>query len=357
VHLFLLLALLGPLRAHADETRCVQCCQAAGLTACRPSLRVYGEGSRVVPEAGAFRILGLWTLGCDGQGRFDPGATAVVSSNPVDGEVLGPGVTPAALHCFRQACALPRDACLLIRSEERSRVLDCKSGQPLASGRLAIPGESRTLPGMVVAVVDERPLVVLPTQGHPAPPTPPPSTPSTPVPPAAATTALPYYPGPEGPPPAVAPPPKPVAVVSEAQGVVFEIPTPAPEGRCANSDALRAESHRRVDIGNEAFISGRLQKAVDEYRAALSIDRCDAAAWAALGEAALKQGRPDLAVRALRETLRHNPRNYHAAATLGLAYEKIGQKGLAQEAYRQALAIKPGLPAAVEGLARVAAQR
>lgn len=369
----LLMLFVSPLSI-AGERECISCCQAGGLASCRPSLRMIGPGSVISPEAGAWRTLGLWTIPCEGDGRFDPGATAVSSENPLEGEVLTSGIPLVAIHCFRQACKLPEGSCLYLKTEGRTRILNCESGDSLSAAALKIPGQKRMESGSVTAIVGDRPLVVQLTEGRPprslalpsvASPTPL-DKPSQPL----LLDGIPYYPAedaaPKNPPESrvdsalltsssAAPPepthsPSPTAPVGV---IAIELPAPAAEDRCTDSPTLRSESHRRVDIGNEALAAGRPQKAVDEYRAALTIDRCDAYAWAAIGGLALEQGRSDLAITAFQQTLRFNPRHYLAAARLGLAWERQGRLDLAVESFRRSLEIRPGFPEAAQGLERV----
>ncbi|MFN7143483.1 MAG: hypothetical protein ACK4YP_06905, partial [Myxococcota bacterium] len=94
--------------------------------------------------------------------------------------------------------------------------------------------------------------------------------------------------------------------------------------------------------------------ALSEYRAALTMDVCNAYAWLGIGEIAGGAARPDLAVRALRNTTRILPGHYGAWTMLGKAYEALRQSQLAAEAYATALELRPGLPEAVEGWRRTA---
>ncbi|MCB9792431.1 MAG: tetratricopeptide repeat protein [Alphaproteobacteria bacterium] len=132
-------------------------------------------------------------------------------------------------------------------------------------------------------------------------------------------------------------------------------PPPAPGESCSTPASLIAESRRHVDLGNEAEIAQDAQTAADEYRAAITMDACNAFAWASLGSLALREGQPDEAVKALRVALRLRPEHYGAATDLGTAYERLGQTDRAVEAYRAALAAKPEHAPAKQGLSRLGA--
>jgi predicted Zn-dependent protease len=107
-------------------------------------------------------------------------------------------------------------------------------------------------------------------------------------------------------------------------------------------------------MGDASRALNQLDEAIPEYMAALAMDRCSAAAWAALGQTALQGGRPMEATRALQLATRISPKHYPAYAALGQALEHLGQTERASIAYAQALSIKPDYPPATDGLARVA---
>jgi Flp pilus assembly protein TadD len=130
------------------------------------------------------------------------------------------------------------------------------------------------------------------------------------------------------------------------------VPSP-PGATCTTSEPLRGESRRHADLGDQAGMTGDPAGAAAEYRAAITMDNCNPAAWASLGGLVLKAGHPGSAVDAFRVVNRLQPQHYGAWASLGAAYEALGQRDLARDAYQRALSLKPGLPDAVTGLARV----
>ncbi|MCB9746432.1 MAG: tetratricopeptide repeat protein [Alphaproteobacteria bacterium] len=139
-----------------------------------------------------------------------------------------------------------------------------------------------------------------------------------------------------------------------AKPVDLSAPTP-PKGPCSTPVSLIAESSRHVDLGNEAEIAQDVQTAADEYRAAITMDACNALAWAALGSLALREGQAADAVTPLRVAHKLKPEHYGVATDLGRAYERLGQSAQAVEAYRDALEARPGHAPAKQGLDRLGA--
>ena len=135
-------------------------------------------------------------------------------------------------------------------------------------------------------------------------------------------------------------------------GVDPTIPGP-PGASCTTSEPLRGESRRHGDLGDQARVTGDPAGAAAEYRAAITMDNCNPAAWASLGGLVLKAGHPGAAVDAFRVVNRLQPNHYGAWASLGAAYEALGQRDLARDAYQRALTLKPGLQDAASGLARL----
>jgi hypothetical protein len=356
----MLLTLAGLTQAGEDE--CVACCKAAGLSGCRTSLRMYGEGSMATAEGGAWRVLGLWFLDCDGTARFESGSTAVVAEMPVSGELLLSGTHAAAFHCFTQGCSYPELACFDVMSPQRMRLVDCEDGAAMTALQLAQGGPPPPGSETIIAVVGDKPLVVEPVQRPPTPPHPaapeqgccgrglfghdaPARAAVVTQSPAAGLQASPD------------PPELGVARGSSEVGVVFDIPAPPLSPECGTAEVLRTESRRRVEVGNEATLRGDLQAASDEYRAALTLDPCNPYAWADLGSLALQLGQVNEAAIALAQAVEIQPRHYTAHTNLGLAYESLGQYQLAWDAYSAALALRPHHQPAKRGQERVARHR
>jgi hypothetical protein len=348
--------------AHAADDECVACCRASGLSGCRTSLKMYGDGSVATAEGGAWRVLGLWVLGCDGQGRFEAGSTAVVASMPISGELFLASTPPAAFHCFTQACSFPRNACFDSMGDGRIRLVDCRDGAPMPASELAQPGPEPPGSESIIAVVGGRPLVVLPAL-DPAPTAPVPTEACCGAPashglfgrgasPQAAVITS-SEPGTEPPPASVHPPTLGDGLAAAEAGLVIEIPQPPLSADCGTAETLRAESRRLVDAGNEAELAGQDQRAIDAYRAALTLDACNPFAWADLGATAVRLQRPAEAALALAQAVELQPRHYTAFTNLGLAYEALGHPELARAAYMSALGLRPHHAPAQRGLERL----
>jgi hypothetical protein len=337
----------------AGEDECVACCRAGGLSGCRTELRLYGDGSAAAREAGGWRLMGLWVLSCGGRARFEPGATAVAVELPVAGELLLAATPTMAVHCFTQACSLPEGGCLRREAGERVRLVDCQDGTPLAAAQLSRPGPPPPGSETVVVVVGERPLVTAPIQTDALRPTP-----VTRLdaccggPPAPATSAV--VTRSAG---ASAGAAQPGAGPRDHRTFAIEVPAPPMEADCQVAEALATEARRRDAAGSEAVLAGQPQRAIDEYRAALTLDPCNPWAWADLGAIALQVGMPHEAAISLAQAVDLQPRHYAAWTNLGLAYEALGQYPLAAEAFRSALALRPHHGPAEEGLRRIEGRR
>ncbi|MDP2306842.1 MAG: hypothetical protein Q8P18_12535 [Pseudomonadota bacterium] len=363
-----LFSLAPPARA-ADEA-CFECCRAGGLSSCEARLRVFGEGAPVAREGAGWRVVGLWELGCDGVGAFDPGATVVLDHAPLGGELIMQALNPLQVHCFEQACALPESTCVTPADDlGRLFLLDCESDLPVDAATLSNVSPVTRSPGAKVVVIDGRPLVVLPVSGTAF---------------AAGTSNGAHAPSRSGSPrivptgssapamtagPSSSPRPEPVAAApSTAMPAAASMPSSDPMAALAASlpadpptackapaEALRGEARKRVDAGDDRRIKRDALGALQEYRAALTMDACNAYAWNGIGDIANEAARPDLAVRALRNTTRLLPGHYGAWTMLGRNYEALRQSSLAAEAYSKALELRPGLPEALDGWRRTAA--
>jgi len=333
---------------------------------------MYGEGSVATAEGGAWRVLGVWFLDCSGQGRFERGSTAVVATMPVSGELLLASTAPEAFHCFTQGCSYPEDACFDRMAEGRMRMVDCRDGAAMPASKLAQPGPPPPGSETIIAVVGHRPLVVEPVDASLAPTIPPPATSACcgndsaglfghGDPPRSAVITQ----SPQGLDPgravSAAPPALDEGLYRRGSGhqglYVLDVPEPPLSLDCGTSDVLRTESRRRVDAGNEALVRGELQQAIDEYRAALTLDPCNPYAWADLGSIALELDNAAAAALALSQAVEIQPRHYTAYSNLGLAYEALDQPDLAYEAFGVALSLRPHHQPAQQGRQRVEQQR
>ncbi|MES2642570.1 MAG: hypothetical protein V4850_24005 [Myxococcota bacterium] len=364
--------------ARAADDACFACCQAGGLASCKAEIRVYGEGARVAREGAVWRVVGLWEIGCDGVGVFDAGATVVLDHAPLVGELIMQALNPLQVHCFTQACALPATTCVT-PSDDLGRffLLDCDTELPVDGITLSDVKPVTRLPSTKVVVVDGRPLVVQPVSGSAFAPgttngahaparsgspriapigaaTPEARVPVASVP---APAPVPVY-TPAPPPVAPAPPvaaPQPPPSSDPMAALAATLPADPPTACKPPADALRGEARKRVDSGDDRRIKKDALGALQEYRAALTMDPCNAYAWNGIGDIANEAARPDLAVRALRNTTRLLPGHYGAWTMLGRNYEALRQNVLAAEAYAQALQLRPGLPEALDGWRRTAA--
>jgi tetratricopeptide (TPR) repeat protein len=148
----------------------------------------------------------------------------------------------------------------------------------------------------------------------------------------------------------------------------------------------RGSASARTNLGNGLLNAGRVQEAIEQFRAALRSEPGYAAAHIGLGTALFRNGRIEealaehrMAVRLApalgdahynlattlqavgrlaesvaeyRETLRVEGGSLDVYLALGGALERLGRFREANAEYREVLRLAPGLPAAVEGLAR-----
>lgn len=319
----LLLALaLGSSPASAGALQCQQCCKDAGLFTCPTTLRVYGPGSTVNKEVGGVRVSGFWRLDCEQGARFEEGGTVVVASSPSEGEILLVGSPLSTVECFRDWCSLPQGACIQGRPGGSMALLRCVDGQPLTEDQLLRLGTPPT-PPVERATPSPSPQANEPIH-------------SVVVEPAEGSAYGPHLPA-EGPIPLV---------------LGFDLP-PAPAARCVTVPVLVAESTRLVDQGDQARLNDQHRQAADSYRAAVTVDRCNAIAWTALGQLALAADDLGVATTALEYATQLRPTHYGAQTSLGLAYEARGDVTRARLAWQRALEERPGHPAAEDGLRRV----
>ncbi|GDX78779.1 hypothetical protein LBMAG42_05900 [Deltaproteobacteria bacterium] len=323
--------------ALANDTTCVACCKAGGLAGCPTTLQVRTEKSATEPLGMGWELQGAWVVACDGSGRFDPSVNLQTDHEPEYGEVLNSSANPLAVHCFTQACALPRGVCIGPASGDGNvGLIGCDDTLPVDQRELAGGGGHAPGNTAMVVVIDGRPIVAEPPSTSASPASPP-------------AVASPYY----DTPPAVVPTPRPPEPAPLPAGpVALELPADPPDPCTPAPDAVRAESRKRVGSGDDFRIAGRIAEALKDYRAALTMDKCNGYAWMSIAQVTIDQGRTDLAIRALRNTTRLLPTHPGGWLMMGKAYETFGQKGLAAEAFKKATELAPGNAEAIEGYMR-----
>ncbi len=331
--------------ALADDSMCLACCKAGGISACDTTIQVRTEKSGTEPVGAGWALQGAWIVACDGSGHFDPGFSALFDHEPDYGEVLNSGINPLALHCFTEACAMPKGVCVGPANADGSvQLVGCDDTLPTDQRELAGGAGPSPGPGAMVVVIDGRPLVAERQRGAQAAPRA-----AVPAPVAA-------------PPPLAAAVPVPVAVATAAATVSatpsaaapggVELPSDPPDPCTPAPDAVRTESRKRVGSGDDFRIAGRTSEALKDYRAALSMDKCNGYAWMSIAQVAVDLARTDLAIRALRNTTRLLPAHPGGWMMQGKAYEAFGQRTLAAQAFKKATELAPGNAEAIEGYMR-----
>lgn len=324
------------------------CCDAVGARSCPTSLLASGPGSKLGQEGGATRVLGLWRLSCEGGATFQSDATYVAATTPADGTVFA-ALDEGAAACFDAACPLPGSLC--VRHEgDRVAVVDCSTGGAPSATAWA----SRTVDDTRAVVVNRRVIAVRAVmnanRGAVA------AAGSRPE--AAASVVAPTGVGAPpvttykaGLPPEVRRGTPQAPSHLDTAGWDLTLP-PAPPEPCRTAGGMRDASASQVDAGNEAAMSGDMNTALAKYRAAITINSCNAFAWADLGETLLLLGEPARARTALEIATRLMPTHYQAWTNLGRSEEALGRTAAASEAYRSALKAQPGFGPAEEGLQR-----
>lgn len=294
-----------------------------------------------------WELQGAWVVACDGSGRFDPSLNLQTDHEPEYGEVLNSSANPLAVHCFTQACALPKGVCVGPASGDGNvGLVGCDDTLPVDQKELAGGGGSSPGAGAMVVVIDGRPIVAEPPGAAPVAASPGYGA-------APAVVSSPYYGAAPPAAPSAAPVPAPVPPTPGPAGpVVLELPVDPPDPCNPAPDAVRAEARKRVGTGDDLRIAGRTAEALKDYRAALTMDKCNGYAWMSISQVTVEQGRTDLAIRALRNTTRLLPAHPGGWLMLGKAFETFGQKGLAAEAYKKATELAPGNAEAIEGYMR-----
>lgn len=303
--LSLLMTVVGA--AQADGWECEECCKDAGMAGCPTRIRVFGDGSLAVKEGTIWRIKGLWFVDCDQGVTFDEGATVVVAEPPRSGEVLRLASPAQTVRCFEQSCAaqLPADACIVEHENELFRLVNCSSQEALTQGQMRTTS--------MVARTPRQPQLTQTTQ------------PIEPLPPLEQTLTAP-----------------------------LSMPQPPPQ-QCNTSEVVSEEADRRLVLGDAARVSGDLHEAVQEYLAAVAMDRCSVNGWSALGMAALSGGLLNDAETALEIAVNLDDGHYGAWTALGEVRERQGMPQRALSAYEAALTVQPQHPPAMRAVARIQA--
>ncbi|MCA9493086.1 MAG: hypothetical protein KC621_24315 [Myxococcales bacterium] len=286
------------------------CCAAVGAGACPSSLTVVGPATQQTTSPNGTTLRGLYVVTCDvGPVWMSEAIQTTVAPYP-SGTVLTPMLTNAAA-CFDASCRLPEGSCL---QSEGSRIFvsDCQMSGPMSDQAWSRPAR----PDKAAVVVNGRVL----------------------------GSAL------SG---EVTPVPAPQVMNRPVAGAIDATVPEMPPDPCIPSAGLRDVSNAQVDAGNEAVIAGDWGTAADRYRAAITINKCNAFAWTALGEALLASNNPVAARQALEAATRLMPANFHAWTVLGQASEKAGDRTAAVSAYQHALEQRPGHRPAADGLQRV----
>ena len=285
--------------AFADAPALDACCLAAGLTDCPETVFALGDDSTQISGPTGTKVSGAWALSCTTGPAWDDAFHGTSAQSVTTGSVLG-GLSAGAAACFDASCRLPEGTCM--RASGPTVMLSRCNGAPLA-GDVAFEAPLREARGAVV--IGSR--VVGSGDAPPAAP------------------------------------------VVEADPT---LPDP-PAMPCKAATSLRLAANDQIDAGNEAVVANDLPTALDRYRAALTMDRCNAQAWAALGDALLSAGYPAEARTALDLATQLMPTHAHAWTRLGEASEAEGDRQAAQTAYRKALVESPGYAPAEQGLHRV----
>ena len=306
-------AFAGEPRANAEALS--DCCRALGASSCPEEIFAVGSGSeRELTWRGA-EIEGIWSLQCGGESRLDSARKLVLAEDPPDGALVGT-YDPSAVACFERACAMPEGLCLRA-SAGKILVAGCEDGLPPTEGMWKNPPREP----FGVRFAAERLVGVQADLAALLPERTPERTDQGPL-----TVVV-----PERPP----------------------LPCSPPKRSKDDPQSLTRLAESLVTQGNEALVAGNAGAALERYRAAISIDRCNVSAWASLGDALLQVGHTRKASEALEIATSLGPSHAYAWARLGEARERGGDVTGAALAFRRALEESPGQPRAAAGMARI----
>ena len=105
-------------------------------------------------------------------------------------------------------------------------------------------------------------------------------------------------------------------------------------------------------LANAYWLDYQEDAAIDEFRRLAELHSYDPSAWMALGERLLDIGELDEAENALKKYLDMSPQDHFAVALQGNLMQLRGEYTHSIDFYDRSLAIKPGFPVAMLGLAR-----
>jgi hypothetical protein len=351
-----LVALLAAALAGDDAYQA--CCTEVEAGLCPTFVEVLGPDTVTARTPAPTSVSGMWALTCQDGAAWFPAARRRVGPSTEPGQVLT-SLNDRAAACFAASCNLPVRLCMRTE-DDTTKVVDCDTGAP--AGRDAWL-DSRL--GPATPVVSGRRIIratevradrerVVPTQVVATPATPEPVSRPEPTPEPVRTATK-----PASTPVATrtaTPPPRSTAVASrprETKSAVLDVSLPpAPPTPCVVQPQLRQPSIDQVELGDEASIRGDVNAAVGHYRAAITINVCNAFAWAQLGTSLLDANADDPASEALDYATRLMPQHFRAWTDLGRVREKLGQYTGAIEAYQEALTLRPGYVPAEAGLRR-----
>jgi len=296
--------ILGIAAAMAGPQGYAACCEAAGAAPCPSELTVVGPETQFESRDGAWFTPNAMVLSC-ASGPSSQMVEVTLAKTGREGQILSPHAS-AAMACFQASCAMPANLCIQ-RDVGGARIVGCEHGQPATLEDWASsPSDNR-----VALVLDGRVLVATP---------------------------------------------EPVtqrAVGDQSDTADLSMPD-APPDPCIPNGQMRATSNDQVDRGDAKRIKGDHAGAMQHYRAALIVDRCNAYAWASLGETLLALDSTSRARLALGYATGLMPKHYRAWASLGQAEESLGRTGAAHQAYMHALELRPGFKIAEDGARRTA---
>lgn len=379
------------------------CCSALGVSGCPSSIEVVGPNTTTTRIGDDVLVRGPYLLTCEDGAGWMP-ATRRITSGVVNAGSPVAKLDPRVASCFSSACSMPVNLCL----EEGAtgvRAVDCRTGNPADATVWMSPELDNRSPAIVggraiavhiasapsgspsTALITTTPptQTTAPTPAYAASTpvrtaapvaTPPAATPSSPTPSAAAQVRTPPSPAVVSAPrpttdsdlvspwgtstpsarstPSPTPSPTPtVPSRPTASGAFASFELPAlPPTPCVPDPALREASLEQADLGDEAMILSDAQNALGHWRAAVTINVCNAPAWANIGSTLVDHGRAEAGEQALVAATGLAPKSARSWSELGRAQEAIGAWERAVVSYQEALILQPDLRTALDGLRR-----
>lgn len=317
--------------ALAESPAYEACCVAVGAQTCPAQVDVIGTGSTTRPTAEGIEITGLWTLRCGSPNawRADAKATlrgaAAQGPTPTAGRVITE-VSPDAMRCFEAACNFTPDLCFT-PSRQGTSAVHCGTQEPAADALLRRSPDARSvaviLKGQVRRAYRQAPGAAARSDA------------TTPIPRGSHT---------------------PATASSPVAGFDASLPD-LPPNPCPTKSGLREPSNEQVQRGDSRRVEGDLATAGGHYRAAISVNRCNAFAWSGLGHTFLAAGYPSSAIDAFNAATRLMPGLVAAWVSMGAAHEALSDPAEARKAYSAALRYQSGHPEAEAALRRLGTGR